>query len=235
MENLNIQFHATLNPDLWEGDSLKPDVKDALLKISEEFVNFLKVEVEPEDIIMLGSSANYNYTEYSDIDLHMIVDFSKVGEEKTIVKELFDAKKFIWNNEHDIKIYGHEIECYVQDVGETNASTAVYSLTTDEWLKKPSADHPKIDTQEVLVKAKDFAKRIELAKGDSEALNSLKDKLKDMRKSGLKKAGEYSTENLVFKALRNSKHIEKLMNYAKNIFDKELSLDEFTNEWKELS
>lgn len=226
-QKLNIQFHDTLNPDLWQDDTLKPEVKDALLKISEEFVNFLKIEVEPQDIVILGSSANYNYTEHSDIDLHVIVEFSKIGKDKDFVKEFFDSKKFIWNNEHDIKIYGHEVECYVQDVGETNHSTAVYSIMSDEWIKKAKPEQPKIDTQEVLHKAKDFAKRIELAKGDSEALNSLKDKLKNMRQSGLDKAGEFSTENLVFKALRNSKHIEKLYNYAKDIFDKELSLNEY--------
>jgi len=227
MEKLNLQFHDTLNPDLWEGDELKPEVKEALLKISEEFVNFLKIEVEPEEIILLGSSANYNYTEHSDIDLHVIIDFSKVGEDKKLVKGFFDAKKFIWNTQHTIKIYGYEVECYVQDISETNHSTAVYSLTTDSWIKKPSREKPKIDTQEVLHKAKDFAKRIEMAKGDAEALNGLKDKLKHMRQSGLDRAGEYSTENIIFKALRNSKHIEKLYTFAKDVFDQELSLKEY--------
>lgn len=225
MKTLNIQFHNKLCPTLWVGDELKPNVKKALIKVADEFFKFLKVNSEPADIILLGSMANYNYTKYSDIDLHLVIDFSALNKDMKLIKNYFDAKKFIWNNNHNIKIYGHEIECYVQDISEKNASTALYSLKYDKWIKKPKKEKPKIDAKEILIKSKDFIKRIEMAKGDLESLNTLKDKLKTMRKSGLEKeAGEYSTENMVFKTLRNSKNIEKLMNYAKEIYDKELSL-----------
>lgn len=235
MEKLHIQFHNTLNKDFWDKESLDPKVKEALLTVAKEFIKFLKIDDEPEDIHLIGSLANYNYTELSDVDIHIIVDFKKVGDDLKFVKEYFDAKKYVWNMEHDIKIYGHEIECYVQDVNEENASIAIYSVLNNKWIKKPEIKYPKIDTKAVLVKAKDFSKRIEMAKGDLESLTDLKEKIKSMRKSGLDKYGEYSTENLVFKALRNSNKIKKLADYAKNIYDQELSLKEkYDIDWKEL-
>jgi len=234
MKKLKLQFHSELNPNLWDGDTLNAEVKQALMKIAVEFVKFLKVDVAPSDVVLVGSAANYNYTQFSDIDLHIIMDFTKIGDDREFVKEYVDAKKFIWNDEHDIKIHGQEVECYVQGLDETNASAAVYSLMTGDWIKKPDPTHPKIDMETVLTKVKDISSRIEQAKGDEQALDKIKAKLKVMRQSGLDRAGEYSTENLVFKALRNAGKIDILSNYAKNIFDKTLSLKEL-NEWNELT
>lgn len=237
MENIDIQFHDRLNKDIWEDEFLKKNVRDTLKTVSDEFIEFLKIDKEAvSDVIFVGSLANYNYTDESDIDLHILVDFMKIDDDAEFVKEYFNSKKYVWNNEHDIKIYGHEIECYVQDVNEENASEAIFSISDNEWIKKPKLKYPKIDAKAVLVKAKDIANSIEMAKDDLEALNDIKDKIKLMRKSGLEKYGEFSTENLVFKALRNSNIIKKLVDYAKKIYDSELSLKEKynLNEWNEL-
>ena len=235
MDNLNIKFHDTLNQNIWKGETLKKEVKETLDRVAEEFIKFLKIDVKPLDIRIVGSSANYNYTDHSDIDLHILVDFSKIKGEDTFVKEYFDAKKYIWNTEHDIMIYGHEIECYVQGVGEKNVSAAIYSLKNSNWVKKPKKETHKIDTSAVRYKAKDFAEQIELAKGDLESLTGLKDKLKKMRRSGLDTIGEYSVENLVFKVLRNSGKIKKMLDYDIILFDKALSLKELhESEWIDL-
>ena len=158
----------------------------------------------------------------------MVVNFSKIDENKDFVKEYFNSKKFIWNNEHDIKIFGHEVECYVQDVEEQLRSSAVYSLKKNNWVKKPSKTNPEVDIQSVKQKVSDFSERIEMSVGNKDALSSLREKLKDMRKSGLENGGEYSTENLVFKVLRNSGEIKKLFDYAKQAYDKEFSLAEWS-------
>lgn len=228
-----IQFHKTLNQDLWDGETLKKEVKKTLDRVSKEFIKFLKIDETPSDILLIGSLANYNYTEFSDMDIHVVVDFAAIGKDKKFIKEYFDAKKFVWNHEHDIKIFGYEIECYVQDKDEKNSSTAVYSIKNSEWLKKPSNENPKIDMVAVRYKAKDFSEQIDMAKGDLESLTSLKEKIKKMRQAGLDKVGEYSVENLTFKALRHSGKIKKLLDYAKNIFDKDLSLAE-SQDWENL-
>ena len=49
-------------------------------------------------------------------------------------------------------------------------------------------------------------------------LDKLKDKLGDYRTSGLKNKGEFSYENLVYKYLRRSGHLDKLRNFKNEIF-----------------
>lgn len=230
MNQIKLQFHSELNPALWVGDKLQPDVKDALMTIVSEFISFLKVKVVPIDIIIVGSSVNYNYTEHSDIDVHVIVDFSKINKNKDFVKEFFTDKKYIWNKEHDIKIYGHEVEMYVQNVDEKIRSAAVFSLKKNKWEKMASKERPEVDIASVKEKVKSFSENIDSAKGDKDGLAQLRNKLKEMRLCGLELGGEYSTENLTFKVLRNSGEIERLFSYAKQAFDKKLSL----KEWDEL-
>ena len=118
-----IQIHSQLNPDLWEDNNLKLDVKSHLLKISKAFYDTLKINTEVQDIILTGSSANFNYTAASDIDLHILLNFDDVTCEEEFVQEFFLAKKSIWNNEHNIIIKNREVEVYVQDTKEPHVST----------------------------------------------------------------------------------------------------------------
>jgi hypothetical protein len=53
----------------------------------------------------------------------------------------------------------------------------------------------------------------------------LKDRIMQIRKSGLEKEGEYSPENLAFKYLRNEKYIEKLKNIVDTSFSEMYSLN----------
>ena len=43
---------------------------------------------------MTGSYANYNYTPYSDIDLHIIVDYDALTDVEDLPKEFFNAQCF---------------------------------------------------------------------------------------------------------------------------------------------
>ncbi len=71
-----------------------------------------------EDLRFTGSLANYNWSKYSDIDLHIVVDFSKIDENTELVKDFLMRPGWRWNELHDITIYGHEVEIYVENVGE---------------------------------------------------------------------------------------------------------------------
>ena len=65
---------------------------------------------------------------------------------------------------------------------------------------------------------KDFLKKHE----------QLKNKIKKYRQAGLdSNAGEFSTENLVFKVLRNTGYLEKMVEFKNDYLTKELSLNEF--------
>ena len=112
-----------LNSEIWdyigsENDkepNLKPEIDKKLLEIADNFINFLGVDVDIEDITMTGSLSNYNWSSFSDIDLHVLIDFDSVNIDKKVLRELFNAKQGMWNSLHDIEVYGYEVELYAQD------------------------------------------------------------------------------------------------------------------------
>ena len=240
MENNNIikSFFSknSLNPEVWETeDKLNPEVRDKLLEIAAEFVDFISVPIVVEDVIFTGSLANYNWSEYSDIDLHIVCDFSQFSEDLLeLYQELFKVKKTIFNSDYNIKIFGYDVELYVQN-GLAHFSTGVYSVLNDEWIDKPVKENKKIDTSILKSKIEQWMGKIDTvinsSKSESveeskEYVKNLKDKIKKFRSSGLKSGGEYSYENLTFKYLRRNGYLDKLFEFEKSLTDKGLSLNE---------
>lgn len=219
-----------------DGFKMKEDVRNRLLEIANDFVESFGVEFFIHDIVLTGSLSNYNWSEFSDVDLHVLVDMSEIDGNnnspilQTIVKEFFDAKKNVWNEKHDIKIKGFDVEVYVQDVEEPHISSGVYSILHDKWEIEPKKETPNIDDRKILEKGEDFAKKIDqlidlgLNSDVLPKIESLRKKLKQFRQSGLETGGEYSYENLTFKLLRRNGYIEKLLKLKTDITDKKLSI-----------
>ncbi len=215
---------------------LRKEVREKLLHTANEFVDFIGVPILVEDVIFTGSLANYNWSEYSDIDLHVVSDFIQFSDtELPLYEELFKVKKTIFNTNHDIKIFGYEVELYVQNESESHFSSGVYSVLYDEWLVKPEKEEVSIDTKLLKSKINHWKTQIDTVVDNAsekdidearEYIKKFKEKLKKYRSSGLKKDGEYSYENLVFKYLRRSDYLEKLFNLENKLVDKELSLME---------
>jgi len=223
-ENINlVTVNKRLNPKLWEDGALKPEVKTQLIKIAEVFEEFIGVKLNVIDYTLTGSNANYTWTEYSDLDLHIIV--KGMPDEKE--RELYNAKKALWSEEHNITIKGLPVECYVQGEEEEHHSTGVYSIVADQWLEKPKKVKPKINDAAVIAKKDSLVHDIETAllSKDITDLRKIKTRITKMRKAGLAKAGEWSTENLVFKVIRNLGLIDKLNDEIKDLEDQELSLE----------
>jgi predicted nucleotidyltransferase len=68
---------------------MKEEIREPMLKIASNFIEGLPFDVKIEDITLTGSLANYNWSSYSDVDLHIIVDFSKIDENYDLVKGFF--------------------------------------------------------------------------------------------------------------------------------------------------
>jgi predicted nucleotidyltransferase len=226
-----------LNSKIWdENMKLRKEVREKLLYTANEFIDFIGVPLLIEDVIFTGSLANYNWSEYSDIDLHVVCDFIQFSDtELSLYEELFKVKKTIFNTNHDIKIFGYEVELYVQNASEAHFSSGVYSVLYDEWDMKPEKEEVKIDTKLLKSKINHWKTQIDTVVDNAsekdidearEYIKKFKEKLKKYRSSGLKKDGEYSYENLVFKYLRRSDYLEKLFNLENKLVDKELSLME---------
>jgi hypothetical protein len=223
----NIAYHDELNPEVWEGTELRVDVRYKLLEIAQRFVEYLEVpNFKLLDVILRGSLVNYNYTSYSDFDLHVVTDFAVLDSD--ITEPFYMAKKMIWNDQHDIIIKGHEVELYVEDKDAHNVSAGMYSVLDNKWIDVPTHEVPSIDDRAVNAKARDLMTQITRAikSGSVEDLDRLKDKIKTMRQAGLDANGEFSTENLAFKIIRNKGFMEKLYKAKNQKVDQELSLDE---------
>jgi predicted nucleotidyltransferase len=236
----SFKVRESLNPKIWkkiDGEiKMDPKVRETLLEIANDFIEYLKVEIVVTDVIMTGSLANFNWSSFSDIDLHIVADFSQFPEEQLdLYKELFTLRKTLYNDKHDITIFGYDVELYVQNEIETHFSSGVYSVLFDEWSNKPKKENVKIDTSLIKTKTNQWMdiidgvinnvsdEPIEKAK---EIIKKYKDKLKKYRTCGLENQGEYSDENLVFKVLRRNGYIEKLHDFEAKLVDKRYSLEE---------
>ena len=219
-----VVFHDELNPKLFENSRLRPEVREGLLRIAKHFEEFIGVELDIVDITVSGSNAAFSYTEYSDIDLHLVVQVPDEPE----YKELLDAKKNVYNAKHDIKVRGIDVELYAQDVEQEHHSLGIYSVLKNTWISRPEKINVKIDSGDVKDKYKNYKDRIEVVLKDSEldVAKAAWDDLKRMRKAGLEKNGEFSTENIVYKMLRNQGWIERLQDHITDLQDQQLSIEQ---------
>jgi hypothetical protein len=219
-----VTVNRKLNPKLWQDEELDSAVRAKLLEIAEAFQEFVGVELNVQDYTITGSNANYTWTRYSDLDLHLIVP----GVPNDADRELYSAKKALWGEQHDITIRGMPVECYVQGSGEPHHSTGVYSLSKNKWLVEPKKVKPKIDDAAVRAKSDSLAHdaKTVLKSQDLDKIRAVKEKITKMRQSGLERAGEWSVENLAFKILRNLGLIDELADRIRELEDKNLSLEQ---------
>ena len=219
-----ITVNRRLNPKIWDGDVLNPAVAQKLKEIADAFQEFIGIELDVVDYTITGSNANYTWTDHSDLDLHLIV----AGEVDDAARELFNAKKALWGEQHNITIKGLPVECYVQGREEEHHSTGVYSIADSQWLVEPKKTKPEVDDSAVEAKKDSVIHDIETAllSKDLNRLRLVKEKITKMRQAGLERAGEWSVENLVFKILRNLGLIDEITDKIRELEDQELSLEQ---------
>jgi hypothetical protein len=231
LDNFNlddaINFHDVLNVKLWEDEKLRPEVRRALLRIAADFQEFMGIRnLAVEDVRISGSNCAYTYTPHSDIDLHLIVDFDKISNDE-VYQELFNAKKFQYNEQHNIKVRGYDVELYVQDINQPHASLGEYSVANDDWTRIPTKRRANLD---------DFASKQKydklrglvlaaLQSTDLDRVENVTDIIKRYRRAGLSEKGEFGPENLAFKALRTQGLIDQLYAHRNDLEDIELSLE----------
>lgn len=204
------------------------------MRVADNFIKGWKLKKSPtiKDIRFTGSLANFNWSEYSDVDLHVIVDFDKVNKDTDLVDRFFSFAKYNWNKQHDVKIGPYEIEVYVEDANEDHTATGLFSVKDNKWLKEPKPTDADYDERDIMVKAKYFFElyniledKFKKGKHDEvvSGIEKVKEKIQKMRTSGLQKDGEFSTENLAFKVLRRSKLLDKMNALLIKATDKQLT------------
>jgi GNAT superfamily N-acetyltransferase len=234
-------FHVkdTLEPQIWQGNSLNPKVRTQLTKIATDFFKELNLpsEVKMKDIIFTGSLANYNWSKFSDVDLHIVLDFGQLEGGEQFKEDFFNAQKTLWNKNHNIKIFDYPVEIYAQDIKAKLVATAVYSVSSNKWILKPEHEDFKVNKKVIKNKADMFIDRLRDIKQDYDdkdfqsvvdKVKSLKDKIKKYRTAGLDKGGELSLENIVFKVLRRTPFMDILDSYKAKAYDTLMSVEEVT-------
>jgi predicted nucleotidyltransferase len=233
----SLKVQPELNGKLWNShNQLYPEIRGALLKIAKMFYTSITLETKPKvlDVVFTGSLANYNYSDLSDIDLHLIFNFTEIDADLDLAAQFFILAKANWNEQHNITVKGYEVEVYAEDKDNAHVSTGLYSVLNDKWIKEPHKDHPIYDVKDVNSKMQYFVvmynellKQFKQKKFDRlyERIVLLRDKIKRFRQSGLRAGGVHSTENITFKFLRRVGLLEKLKLLQNKVLDKQLSVE----------
>jgi len=229
IDNLKI-YNDTLDPSLWDSaGSLMSDVARILLKIGQDFYDSIEIKPILHDVLLLGSAAAYNYSTNSDIDIHLVIDFKELDMSEEDAAKYVDALKSKWNDSHNIKVKGKDVEVFIQDIGHQTHANGVYSLLHNNWVKMPiKEDTTLIDKPAIKVKFSEMVNKIKNVEitPSIEKLKEVITELYEMRQSGLDAAGELSTENLVFKLLRHKGYIKRLKDTKTKLYDQSVSLTE---------
>lgn len=231
---LTLRYHKKLNIKFWDEyediSFLRPEVRDKLLQIGYRWADFAKIPPEAiRDIILVGGNANYNYTRFSDLDLHLVVDKTQIADCPELLDDYLRDKKKLWALVHDIKIYSHPVELYAQDENDPlPANQGVYSVMDNEWVMEPRRAEVDLSDPLLLRKVRAMVEKIddliENEADDPDVLRKLQKKIRNMRASAIQQGGEFALENLVFKELRNRGYLDKLSNHIKHLEDTNLSL-----------
>ncbi len=236
IDTSSFEVQNTLNEELWSPEGkLDQDAGDLLYEIAKQFYNSLGLEgIDIVDVHFTGSLANYTWSKYSDIDLHILIDYSLIEEDQELIKNYLRKAGALWNKTHGIHIKGFEVEIYAQDSNEAHFSGGVYSVQNDEWVKKPSREDPQIDYENVKRKAVNLMEDVdevsELFKSkeyDSALTEAerVRQKIRKFRQAGLERGGVFSVENLAFKVLRRNGYLETLSSLRIMAYDKSMSLN----------
>lgn len=235
----------TLPPGIWKNEeTLDSRVRLKLLDIADDFWEYINLSwVEPKGIIITGSICNFNWSKFSDIDLHIIADFKEIDEKTEFVKQYLDSKKNEWNNEHEgLKIMGFPVELYVQDVDDSLEAGGIYDLEENVWVRKPNPHSIKSiglnkfsikdKAAEIMTIIDDMYGKLSTTTDDHEVdqigedAHYLWDKVKDLRKKSLNKNGESGSGNIVYKVLRRTGYLDRLFKLFSRVYDRSNSITE---------
>jgi predicted nucleotidyltransferase len=238
----SFKVQENLNPKIWKKSDntiiMDSKVRARLLEIAHDFIEFIDIDFIITDIVMTGSLANYNWSKYSDVDIHILADFNQFDKnQRSLYEELFYLKKSLYNDKNDFKIFGYDVENYVEDESQQKEvkSVGVYSILNNEWISKPSRHSSSINYKQISSKVKQWMSIIDgvVENTKDEDLETSKtiikkynDKLRKYRECGLQNGGEYSEENLVFKVLRRNGYLDKIRKLSNKIVNQKLSIKE---------
>lgn len=220
-----------LNPKIFDQDGqMFPEVREKLIEIVDEFMASMEdteIGWNPLDVVVVGSNAGYNYTDRSDLDLHIVVDLREISETcPELLSQLFNAERRLFNQDYDLTIKGINVEIYVEDINAGTRTNGIYSVLSDDWIVKPiEVETPKLDLSDPDYQETFSLVTDTLHNGTSDEVEMVINSLYLTRKYSLAQDGESGKGNLIFKEIRNSGLLDKLKERKLELRSKELSLE----------
>ena len=219
-----VTIQDELNPVLWSDNKLRPDIKEKIMDLVNEFQSTLDIPLTILDINIVGSNASYNYTDKSDVDIHIITNFEEYGYPKEFIKVAMNSFKTNFNNKYDVNYGGYNVEIYVEEVKSSPQTNGIYSVLRDEWIKEPVKLQPiDVDLEPEYTLFTDRINEI-LSGGTEEDIIRVIDDLYLLRRNSLVMDGEFGKGNLIFKTIRNDGLLDELKERKVELASKELSV-----------
>jgi len=211
---------------------LKDDIRQKLGDIADVFIDYLKdqgVNLSVADIRIVGSSVGHDFTEFSDIDLHIVADFEATTCDTVLLGIALNAERKSFNSTYNISVKGIPVEIYVEDVNAATISNGIYSITYDKWIKFPEPDLPISDEYEALIPGvisnwEDLISKTILSNRLSE-IQRVINRLYMIRKNSLETVGRYGAGNHLFKQLRNRGLLDQLKDKRIELISNSLTLE----------
>ena len=60
VEPESFESHDTLESQIWDGESMHPEIRERLMVLANQFLEGLPIPVKAKDVTLTGSLANYN-------------------------------------------------------------------------------------------------------------------------------------------------------------------------------
>lgn len=142
-------YHRQLIPAIWdENKRMRRLVSNALQMLAWHYIAYIQNlgfplnDSDIRDIFVHGSSTNYYYDDFSDIDLCIVADLSKIQKMLPATDMHALMKSFLHSflRNYRIRICGRGVDIEVADItcGPTgNKVGSIYSLVRDTWLRAP--------------------------------------------------------------------------------------------------
>ena len=221
-----------LDLNFFDGENdLREDIRKVLLRVVDDsLVGLAKKDeiVLPEFIVLTGSLTGPNWDEFSDVDLHIGVDFFQF-DDSSLTRKYLALYASDFNHQH-YELLNRDLELYFQDVTETHDSPGIYNIEDAHWMKVPDGIRIEVTKQmqkaasnyrvevDILVAEYELSSKSQ-ASSFLEKLLAYWQNIRSARSEGITTGGRESFGNQVFKQLRRNDVLKDLSDLVRQVRD----------------